>query len=69
MFSSQGFLFISSDTPDYGRVGIDAQQMNKDLGLIVEEVIERLTRQVGCKVDVTRKIHAKRLEGFDERTI
>jgi len=50
----------------YGRVEIDAQRINKNIGLIVEEVIERLTSQVGCEVEVTLEIHAKRPEGFDE---
>lgn len=53
----------------YGRVKIDAQRINKDIGLIVEEVIERLTSQVGCEVEVTLEIHAKRPEGFDEGTV
>jgi hypothetical protein len=50
----------------YGRVEIDAQRIHKDIGVIVEEVIERLTSQVGCEVEVTLEIHAKRPEGFDE---
>ncbi len=53
----------------YGRVGIDAQRVNKDIGLIVEEVIERLTSQVGCEVEITLEINARRPEGFDESTI
>jgi hypothetical protein len=50
----------------YGRVGIDAQRVNKDVGLIVEEVVERLTSQVGCEVEITLEINAKRPDGFDE---
>jgi len=53
----------------YGRVEIDPQRVNKDMGLIVEEVIERLTSQVGCEVEITLEINAKRSEGFDESTI
>ena len=53
----------------YGRVGIDAQRVNKDIGLIVEEVIERLTSQVGCEVEISLEIHARRPEGFDESTV
>ena len=43
--------------------------MNKDMGLIVEEVIERLTSQIGCEVEITLEINANRSEGFDESTI
>jgi hypothetical protein len=53
----------------YGRVGIDPQRVNKDMGLIVEEVVERLTSQIGCKVEVTVEIKAKKPDGFDESTI
>jgi len=53
----------------YGRVEIDPQRVNKDVGLIVEEVIERLTSQVGCDVQVSLEISARRPEGFDESTI
>jgi len=53
----------------YGRVEIDPQRANKDVGLIVEEVIERLTSQIGCEVEITLEISAKRSEGFDESTI
>ena len=53
----------------YGRVEIDAQRVNKDVGLIVEELIERLSSQVGCEVAISLEIEAKRPEGFDEGTI
>lgn len=53
----------------YGRVDIDPQRVNKDVGLIVEEVIERLTSQVGCDVEITLEISAKLAEGFDESTV
>jgi hypothetical protein len=53
----------------YGRVEMDPQRANKDMGLIVEEVIERLTSQIGCEVEITLEISAKRSEGFDESTI
>ncbi len=51
------------------KVEIDAQRVNKDIGLIVEEVMERLTSQVGCEVEITLEISAKRSEGFDESTV
>jgi hypothetical protein len=53
----------------YGRAEIDSQRANKDMGLIVEEVIERLTSQVGCEVEITLEINARRPEGFDESTV
>ncbi|MFC2043199.1 AAA+ family ATPase, partial [Chloroflexota bacterium] len=53
----------------YGRVNIDSQRANKDMGLIVEEVIERLTTQIGCEVDISLEIDARRYDGFDESTI
>ncbi len=53
----------------YGRVEIDPQRVNKDMGLIVEEVIERLTSQIGCEVEITLEINANWSEGFDESTI
>jgi hypothetical protein len=53
----------------YGRVEIDSQRVNKDISVIVEEVIERLTSQVGCEVEVTLEISARRKEGFDEGTV
>jgi hypothetical protein len=53
----------------YGRVGLDAQRVNKDIALIVEEVIERLTGQIGCEVELTLEIRARRPAGFDESTV
>jgi predicted AAA+ superfamily ATPase len=53
----------------YGRVEIDPQRVNKDVGLVVEEVVERLTSQLGCEVEITLEINARRAEGFDESTV
>jgi hypothetical protein len=53
----------------YGRVEIDPRRVNKDMGVIVKEVVERLTSQVGCEVEVTLEINARRPEGFDESTV
>jgi hypothetical protein len=53
----------------YGRVVIDPQRANKDMALIVEEVVERLTSQIGCEVEITVEINADRPEGFDEGTV
>jgi uncharacterized protein len=53
----------------YGRVQLDPQRVNKDMGLIVEEVVERLTGLVDCDVTITLEIRAERGDGFDEATI
>jgi predicted AAA+ superfamily ATPase len=53
----------------YGRVEVDPKRVNKDMALIVEEVIERLTSQVGCEVHITVEVKAERAEGFDESTV
>jgi predicted AAA+ superfamily ATPase len=53
----------------YGRASVDSMRVNKEMGLIVEEVIERLTSQVGCEVAITVEIQAVLPEGFDEGTI
>lgn len=53
----------------YGRVQLDPQRVNREMGLIVEEVIERLTGLVGCEVEITVEIKATRPDGFDEATI
>jgi hypothetical protein len=71
----RGDKSVSSLTPAkgatryYGRARIDPQRANKDMGLIVEEVIQRLTSLVGCKVEITVEINARLPEGFDETTI
>ena len=48
---------------------LDPQRVNREMGLIVEEVIERLTSILGCEVDISVEIHASLTEGFDEATI
>lgn len=53
----------------YGRVRISPQRVNRELGLVVEEVIERLTSLVNCDVEITLEINAKLFEGFDESII
>jgi hypothetical protein len=37
--------------------------------VIVEEVIEQLTGQVGCEVEITLEIGAKLAGGYDESTV
>jgi hypothetical protein len=53
----------------YGRVDLNPQRVNREMGLIVEEVIERLTSLVECEVTISLEISAKLPEGFDEATI
>jgi hypothetical protein len=53
----------------YGRVVLDPQRANHDMGVIVEQVVERLTSQIGCDVEISVKIEAKRPDGFEESTI
>ena len=38
------------------------------MGVIVEEVVERLTSQVGCSVEITLEVDARKEDGFDEST-
>jgi hypothetical protein len=37
--------------------------------LIVEEVVQRLTSQLGCDVEVSLEIEARKPDGFDEGTV
>jgi len=53
----------------YGRVEIDPQRVHKDMGLIVEEVIQRLTSQLGCEVEITLEIQARKSDGFEESMV
>ncbi len=53
----------------YGRVKLDPQRVIKDVGLIVEEVLERLTSQLGCEVEIALEVDAKQSDGFDEGTV
>jgi len=53
----------------HGRVTVDAQRVNKDVAQIVDEVIEHLTSLVGCDVNITVEIQARKPDGFDENII
>jgi hypothetical protein len=53
----------------YGRVSLDPQRVNREMGTIVDEVIQRLTSQLGTEVEITLEISARRPEGFDEQTV
>jgi len=50
----------------YGRVQLDPQRVTKEMDVVVEEVIQRLTELVGCDVDITVEISASKPDGFDE---
>ncbi|MEZ4730227.1 MAG: hypothetical protein R3E79_24115 [Caldilineaceae bacterium] len=53
----------------YGSVNVDPKRVNKELGLIVEEIIERLTSLPGAEVELTLEIKARRPAGFEESTV
>lgn len=53
----------------YGRVRLDPQRINREMGVIVEEVVEQLTGLPGCDVEITLEINAHLPAGFDEGVI
>jgi hypothetical protein len=53
----------------YGRVTIDPQRVNREMNLVVEEVVQRLTSQVGCEVEIALEIKAEYTDGFDDQTV
>jgi hypothetical protein len=53
----------------HGTVSLDPQRVNKDIAVIVAEVVERLTSLTGTEVEITVEISANRPSGFDEATI
>ncbi|MDF1515308.1 MAG: DUF499 domain-containing protein, partial [Anaerolineae bacterium] len=53
----------------YGRVTIDAGRPSKDFSTIITEVVQRLTSQVGCDVELTLEIKATKRDGFDNVTV
>jgi hypothetical protein len=53
----------------YGTVRIDPRRANREVGSVVEEIIQRLTSQPGTEVEITLEIHASRMLGFDEATV
>ena len=60
---------VKKVTRYYGRAQLDPQRVHKDMVLIVEEVVQRLTSQIGCNVEITLEISAQRPDGFDESTM
>ena len=53
----------------YGKVHLDPQRVNRDVTVIVEEVIQRLTSQLGTDVEIVLEVRANKEDGFDESTI
>ena len=53
----------------YGTVRIDPRRVNRELGTVVEEIIQRLTSLPGTEVEITLEISAARMLGFDESTV
>lgn len=53
----------------YGTVTIDPQRANREMGLLVEEVIQHLTSLTGTEVEITVEIKAHRPQGLDEQTV
>lgn len=53
----------------YGRATIDPQRVQRDMNVIVEEVIQRLTSQLGTDVEIVLEVRASKEDGFDESTI
>jgi len=53
----------------YGRAKIDPQRVARETSVIIEEVIQRLTSQVGAEVEVSLEIKATKRDGFDDQTV
>jgi predicted AAA+ superfamily ATPase len=56
----------SLKTRYHGTVTLDPQRVNREMGLIVEEILQMLTSLTGSKVEITLEIKASRDEGFDD---
>lgn len=53
----------------HGTVTLDPQRANREMGTIVEEIVQRLTALTGTEVEITVEISARRNEGFDDATM
>ncbi len=53
----------------HGTVSLDPQRINREMAMIVEEIIQRLTSLTGTDVEITLEIGAERLSGFDDSTV
>ena len=41
----------------------------REKSVVVDEVIQRLTSQVGTEVEVTLEVKARKADGFDDQTV
>jgi hypothetical protein len=53
----------------HGTVALDAQRANREMSMLVEEIIQRLTSLTGTNVEITVEISAERAAGFDDATV
>lgn len=53
----------------HGTASLNPQRANKDIALIVDEIIQRLTSLTGTDVEITVEISAHRPAGFDDATV
>ena len=53
----------------HGTVSLDPQRVNREMSMIVEEIIQRLTSLTGTDVEITLEISANRPSGFDDATV
>lgn len=53
----------------HGTVSLDPQRINREMGTIVEEIVQRLTSLTGTEVTITLEISADRASGFDDGTV
>ncbi|HPL69728.1 MAG: Swt1 family HEPN domain-containing protein [Anaerolineaceae bacterium] len=53
----------------YGKVSLDPQRVQRDVDVIIEEVIQKLTSQLGTQVEIVLEVRAEKQEGFEESTI
>ncbi|NDJ86904.1 MAG: ATP-binding protein, partial [Chloroflexi bacterium] len=53
----------------HGTVQLDPQRVNREVGTIVEEIIQRLTSLTDTDVEITLEISATRASGFDEAAV
>jgi len=53
----------------HGTVSLDPKRVNREMGMIVEEIVQRLTSLTGTDVEITLEISANRTSGFDDATV
>jgi uncharacterized protein len=53
----------------YGSVQINEQRINREIGVIVEEIVERLVADPNAEVNIRLEVTAQNREGFDDATV